>query len=243
MKEEVLKNCTVENNVVKLPEGNLDRKLFLEVKKSLERIGGKWKGGKVFGFVFNEDPTELLSKISAGEKINLKKDFQFFATPSNLADKLVALADVNTGETFLEPSAGQGAIVKAINRLSPGRIVDCYELMKANRNILKKINTVNILGEDFLKSNDKYDRIIANPPFSKNQDIQHIMHMYDCLNPKGKIVSIASNHWRTSKNKKETQFRNWLSEVNAQVHEIESGAFKTSGTNVSACIIVIEKII
>jgi len=239
--KEVLKKCTVENNVVKLPEGNLDRKVYLDVKKSLERIGGKWKGGKVFGFVFNEDPTELLNKIAGGENINLKKDFQFFATPGELADELVALADVNTAKTFLEPSAGQGAIVKAINRIRPSSVVDCFELMKANRNVLEKINTVNILGEDFLKSNSKYDRIIANPPFSKNQDIQHIKHMYDCLNENGMIVSIASNHWRDSGNKKETQFRTWLNEVGAKVHEIESGAFKESGTNVSACIIVITK--
>jgi hypothetical protein len=43
-KEEVLQNCTVEGTVVKLPEGQLDRKLYQEVAKALELIGGKWKG-------------------------------------------------------------------------------------------------------------------------------------------------------------------------------------------------------
>ena len=48
-KEEVLQKCTVEGNVVKLPNKQLDRKLYQEVAKALELIGGKWKGGIVTG--------------------------------------------------------------------------------------------------------------------------------------------------------------------------------------------------
>ena len=88
-KEEVLQNCTVEGTTVKLPNVQLDRKLYQEVAKALELIGGKWKGGKVFGFVFATDPTDLLDQIANGEKRNLKKEFQFFATPEKLADELV----------------------------------------------------------------------------------------------------------------------------------------------------------
>ena len=56
---EILKNSKVEGNIIKLPQGQLDRQQYLEVKKKLELIGGKWKGGKVMGFVFEEDPTDL----------------------------------------------------------------------------------------------------------------------------------------------------------------------------------------
>ena len=83
-KEQVLQNCTVEGTLVKLPNVQLDRKLYQEVAKSLELIGGKWKGGKVFGFVFATDPTDLLNQISNGEKRNLKKEFQFLQLLKNL---------------------------------------------------------------------------------------------------------------------------------------------------------------
>jgi hypothetical protein len=66
----------------------------MEVKNKLELIGGKWKGGKVGGFVFQEDPTDMLEQIANGENRKLKKEFQFFATPDELADKLVELADI-----------------------------------------------------------------------------------------------------------------------------------------------------
>ncbi len=72
--KEVLQQCTVEGNIVKLPAVQLERKEYKEVKKQLELIGGKWKGGKTQGFVFEEDPTELLEQISNGEKRNLKSE-------------------------------------------------------------------------------------------------------------------------------------------------------------------------
>ena len=175
-KEKVLQKCKVEGVVVKLPEGQLDRKLYQETAKSLESIGGKWKGGKVFGFVFPEDPTELLEQIANGENRNLKKEFQFFGTPDGVADWLVELAQIKDADDILEPEAGQAAIVRAINRVLPNKKVHCYELMPVNQTILRKNENVIFLGEDFLKSEDvvpfQFDKIIANPPFSKKINSQ-----------------------------------------------------------------------
>lgn len=244
---EVLKQCIVENNVVKLPPQQLDRKDYEQVKKKLELIGGKWKGGKVQGFVFKEDPTELLQQIANGEKRDLKQEFQFFATPDSLAEKMVDLAIgslpvQDEPYDLLEPSAGQGAIVKAINRYTGGCDVDCYEAMPLNQTILHKISTVNYLGDDFLKHSGKmYDAVIANPPFSKNQDIDHIYKMYECLKPGGRIVTIASPSWTFGSQKKQVQFREWLNKLNAHIEEIPEGTFKKSGTNIRAMLLIINK--
>lgn len=108
-KEQILQQCTVEGLIVKLPTEQLDRNLYLEVAKALNIIGGKWKGGKTQGFVFQTDPTDLLNQIASGESRNLKKEFQFFGTPADLADELVELADLKTDSVILEPSAGPGA--------------------------------------------------------------------------------------------------------------------------------------
>ncbi len=242
-KEDVLKDCVIEGNIVKLPDVQLDRKLYQEVAKAIELIGGKWKGGKVAGFVFHTDPTDLFTEIKNGEKRNLKKEYQFFATPSELADLLVSRSDIRKEHEILEPSAGQGAIVNAINRILLNKIVDTYELMPLNQTILKKVSGVNFIGEDFLleKSDKKYDRIIANPPFTKNQDVLHIREMFSRLKVGGRLVSIASKHWQLSNNKVEKEFRDWLESVNAYVEEIPAGAFKESGTNISSVIIIIDK--
>lgn len=240
---EVLKNCAIAGNNVKLPSGQLDAKLYQAVAKKLNLIGGKWKGGKTSAFVFPNDPTELLSQIANGENRDIKKEYQFYATPSTLADKLVEYADISDIHDILEPSAGQGAIIQAINRVLPNKLVDCYELMDINRMFLSKISTANLIGNDFLtESNSKlYDKIIANPPFSKSQDILHVREMYDRLKVGGRLVSITSKHWSLVEHKKEKDFRNWLNELNAEVYDIESGAFKSSGTMTSGYIIVINK--
>ena len=246
-KEDVLQNCTIKGNIIKLPAGQLERKLYQEVAKSLELIGGKWKGGKTFGFVFPSDPTELLAQIANGEKRNLKKEFQFFATPDELADKLVELANINStgfrNRSILEPSAGQGAIIKAIHKYHPNTEVHYCELMDINRSILEKKVEANFICNDFLKIPKGYcfDYIIANPPFSKNQDIDHIKEMYNRLKYGGRMVTISSKHWLHSSNKKEMEFREWLSGVKASIEEIDKGEFKESGTMVGGLIITINK--
>ena len=240
---EYLKGVEIEDNLVRLPSGQLDRKEYIEVKKKLELIGGKWKGGKTQAFVFEQDPKELLDKVCEGENVNLKKEFQFFETPEKIADQLVYYADVQNHDTVLEPSAGRGAIIKAIRKVSPV-MPDCYELMDLNRTMLMKTELhYTLLGEDFLNNEDtsEYSKIIANPPFSKNQDIEHIYEMWNRLARGGRIVTIASTHWENCDNKKEKKFREFLEENEAETIGLENGEFKESGTMIKSCIIILNK--
>lgn len=239
---EVLQECSVHGTTVKLPAQQLDRKLYVDVAKHLELIGGKWNR-KAAGFVFQQDPTEFLNKIADGEKVNIKKEFQFFATPDDLADRLVRMADIKFNHSILEPSAGQGAIIKAIRRSVKVPIIHYFELMELNQSFLSKIEGAKYISPDFLKMPlpEIFDRIIANPPFSKNQDIDHIYKMWDCLAKGGRIVTIASKHWQFASGKKEEAFKEWLDEKNVYPEDLPSGEFKESGTNISTCILVIDK--
>lgn len=237
---ESLEKCKVEGNVLFLPaisEGPLTN--YQEVRKALLNAGAKYKKNT---FIFNSDAQPFIDRLCSGESVNIKKEFQFFPTPDHLADKLVELAEINSFDDVLEPSAGQGAIVKAIQRSRNSMTVYGCEIMPENCQVLDQIQGFELLGHDFITECDtQFDRIIANPPFSKNQDIDHIRKMYDCLNPGGRIVTIASNHWQHSNNKKETAFRDWIEEVGVDLIPIESGEFKASETMVSTCILVIIK--
>lgn len=239
-KQEVLQLCRVDGLMVYLPDIKLDRKLYQEVAKALELIGGKWKGGKIMGFVFTMDPTDLVESIASGEQINLQKKYQFFATPPDIADWLVQLAELESGELVLEPSAGQGAIVEAIQRHNANQPIVCVEIMAQNSLVLTKKQITHFF-QDFLTSecNHPFHKIIANPPFSNNQDIDHIYKMVEVCKPGGRIVTVASRHWEESKNKKETEFRDFLEGMKADIRYISPGTFKESGTMVGACIIII----
>lgn len=242
--EKILKNCILDGNVVKLPKVRLNKNAYAEVKKYIEEAGGSWNGGKIQGFVFPFNPSRVFSILQSGKRINLKQEYQFFATPAEIADWLVSLAgNISADEKVLEPSAGTGAIIDAIHRVCPTVVVDCFELMPENKEILAKKENISIIGDDFTTSESgMYDKIIANPPFSNNQDVKHVRLMYEHLNEGGTIAAIMSNHWTNAKDKTSEQFREWLNEVGGSQYEIDSGSFKKSGTNVMTTAVVISKI-
>lgn len=242
--EDILKRCTFKDNVFYLPQVQLNKKNYATVKQWVEEAGGKWKGGKVQGFIFDFDATRVASVLMQGKRCNLQQDFQFFATPPEVADWLVSLAgDFSPDCKVLEPSAGTGAIIDAIHRVQPDVVVDCYELMPENKEKLSKLDHIRLLGDDFTQAEhpSEYDLIVANPPFSKNQDIRHVMQMYHDLKPGGTVAAITSRHWQQASEKACKDFRAFLEEVSAQVYEIEEGAFKKSGTGVGTVAIVINK--
>lgn len=242
--EGILKRCIFKDNVLYLPQVQLNKKSYATVKQWVEEAGGKWTGGKVQGFTFDFDATRVASVLMQGKRCNLQQDFQFFATPPEVADWLVSLAgDFSPDCKVLEPSAGTGAIIDAIHRVQPDVVVDCYELMPENKEKLSKLDHIRLLGDDFTQAEhpSEYDLIVANPPFSKNQDIMHVMQMYQDLKPGGTVAAITSRHWQQASEKVCKDFRAFLEEVSAQVYEIEEGAFKKSGTGVGTIAIVINK--
>ncbi len=207
---------------------------YAGVKKALLTAGFSYKKN---GFE-SDKAEELLERILSGEKVNDKKKFQFFATCKPQVKTVQEKACVESHHCVLEPSAGHGDLVEGLNKAN----VQCFELFEDNVKILQD-KGYQVTSGDFLEipSQPVYDRILANPPFTKNQDIKHIKHMYEFLKSGGRLVSIASKSWQTGQQKLQKEFRDWLEEVGAEVEEVEAGAFKESGTNVATVIITINK--
>lgn len=241
--EEILRHCTLENNILKLPQVQFNKKSYAEAKKWIEEAGGSWQGGKVQGFTFPFNAERVFSILKDGKRCNLQQEYQFFETPDSVADWLIMLAGgIHEDDTVLEPSAGRGALIKAIHRACPSVMVECYELMPENREFLHSLGNVILLGEDFAKDSvGSYSKIIANPPFANNQDIDHVRLMYDRLEEGGTLAVITSPHWKFASEKKCDVFRRWIDEVHGQVFEIGAGEFKESGTSISTMEIVIKK--
>lgn len=242
---EILKNCTISNcNVIKLPEAQLERADYLKLKKLFESNGGQWKGGKCQGFIFDTtDVAPILSRLQGGDLTNRKKKYQFFETPAEIAIRLVdRLGDVESVHQILEPSAGRGALVKAVLESYPDKVIDCYELMEENRKELTKIPNVRLLGDDFMEAEvGFYDKIIANPPFANNQDIKHVMKMWYHLRDGGQMAVVMSKHWQFASDKASIDFRAFIKSKPHDITVIPSGSFKESGTNIESLMLVLFK--
>lgn len=252
IKDEILKilaECSIKENTIFLPNKQLDRKIYLAVNKHLEHIGGKWNR-KARGHVFDSDPSDSFENmLLTGETTDFKKEFQFFETPKELALKLVEMAEIDNVEhirDILEPSAGRGAIVDCIGKLPVGVLITLVELNHDNCiNLIRK--GIGIVEEgDFLSMNndffeDQFDRIIMNPPFQKQLDIDHILHAYSLLKEGGILVSVVSESPFFRENKKSVEFREFLNRVNAEIIINPEGTFKSSGTMVRTRLIKIVK--
>lgn len=268
--EDALKGCYITSgNIVKVPEEQIDRKVYIELKKRMELIGGVWKSGKTFGFVFKNDPSALLQSIQNGDKRNLQQETQSFFTPESIAREMVVellmCTAIKDGDMFLEPSAGQGALIDAVLRIAGDAKIDIFAVEKNSTNqivlnekyrgIPETVHIMHPLNDDFLNiSNEttlgegtkqvhhaQFDYIIANPPFKSNQDIDHIELMYKLLKPGGRMVTLSSTHWIASTNKKEVAFKEWVWENAQDITRVGNGAFKESGTSVDVLRIIIDK--
>jgi len=236
----IIKQGSLKDNIYYLPEIQLDRKQYLEISKHLQFLGGKWKGGKTKGFIFDREIDNIEKLL--GDNTAVKKNIQLFETPEKIVELLLDYAEIDNYQTYLEPSAGRGRIINGIQKKC-SCIIDYCEINEVNRDYLSKINNIDYLTDDFLElsKDKKYTRIIANPPFSKNQDIKHIMKMYTLLNDSGILVSVSSKHWENCNNKKETEFRKFLDLVGAEIIGLNNKEFEESGTSISSNIVIIRK--
>jgi len=182
------------------------------------------------------DPTQ--QKIKELERsLKFTQGGDTFFTPLNIALQMIELADISHNSRVLEPSAGIGNIADQIKKFVEN--VDVCEQMYSYQELLE-LKGFNVVGSDFLQyeNNNYYDCIIANPPFSAEQE--HIKHAYNLLKVGGKLIAITSPHWTFANDKSSKEFRQWFENLNGEiVEELESGTFEM--TQVRSNIIVINK--
>ena len=125
-----------------------------------------------------------------------KKEFNFFETPTELADKMAnLLSGIGRDARILEPSAGRGSLIAALKRAIkyPIKPVEFCEIQADFANHIKQMGGIQV-AEDFEAYNpgEVYDGIIMNPPYAKNQAKTHLNHAWDCLVPGGSIVALVN---------------------------------------------------
>lgn len=232
---EVLKTYSVEDNILFLNAGILDRKLYVNTNKVLESLDGQWNKNKK-GHVFDFDPSELIDQVIFSKYYDKESDFGYYPTPKEIVSILITQANLKPGLSILEPSAGQGHILDELKNDS----VICGELMQKNIDVLEQKN-YHVSFTNFLNYKEKhFDRIIMNPPFAKQQDLDHVTHAYSLLNPGGRLVSIMSNGITFRSNHKTKSLRDLIN-LKGCIENLPNNSFQSSGTNVHTVMVVLNK--
>ena len=187
---------------------------------------------------------ERLRKIEALEaEVKLTKIPGYFPTPAPVVSVMLDRARLHSGLLVLEPSAGNGNIADAIRAKVAGVAVDCFEWNLRLSEILK-LKGYALIGSDFMDDRpvaEIYDRVVMNPPFERQQDIDHVRKAFSLLKPDGVLVSVMAPGFEFRSDRKSTEFREWLDAVGGSWEDLPDGAFKSSGTGISTRLVVIEK--
>ncbi|EFI6369790.1 class I SAM-dependent methyltransferase [Escherichia coli] len=133
---------------------------------------------------------------NAAPVAEIRAESQLFVTPAPVCDRLVTLAGISNRDHILEPSAGTGAILRAIRDTAPVAMCDAVEINSGLvRYLRENFNGVRVQCGDFMEWQpvQYYSRVIMNPPFSHGQDIRHILRAFSLLRPGGVLVAVCLN--------------------------------------------------
>ncbi|MEA3537614.1 MAG: DUF4942 domain-containing protein [Pseudomonadota bacterium] len=259
-------SARIENDLFKIDvfkNGNVH--LWFKRKDLVEKVNrllAEYYGatlGQGFDAAFDEDAPPPPNRTPA-------KNFGFYATPDALAERVAKEMEfyVPPGESrcfrVLEPSAGTGQLVRAT--IEAARSMDRYSrrgdvslevtMVEVQQNLAGDLRAAfpncRVLGADFFDQTPErlglFDRIIMNPPFDRERDIDHVLHAYKFLAPGGTLFAImaSSIEFRESKKaialRKLVDARNWRS--NGWIKELPERSFAPL-TNVNTVLVKLTK--
>ena len=212
------------------------------------------------------DPSDILAVVVESKELN---PLALFETPAAVADQLIEMhrdlclwstrlhapyqrvpeGDPDDGcsddadkAVMLEPSAGRGALIRALKRAGyQGKIV-AVELDPTNLALLRKqfgadpqviIVEGDILTVD-LSAYGPFDGAVMNPPFNAPGGansmlyIDHIRRALQLVRPRHYVASVTPNGWRFSTRAKALDFYEDVQE-SGDAEPMPKGSFKESG--------------
>ena len=231
-------------------DGQLGRDEYLAVNKVLEALGGKWDR-KLRAHVFGFDPTEAIEGVVlTGSYERRQSVTQFFETPEEVGRRMIDSLDLTRQSRVLEPSAGRGALLRLA--LAVVDSVVAVEMDHAHANALLDLLTGPdgevrgpLIRFDFLTLDPTpvFDAVLMNPPFARQQDIDHVRHAYEFLKPGGRIAAVMSAGVTFRTNAQAVDFRGWCDEAftRGNIESLPPGSFRASGTDVATVLLTGEK--
>lgn len=200
-------------------------------------------------------------------KTSLAKNYGFFPTPDTTAEKAlhgVYFYKQRTEEpmTVLEPSAGTGNLARRciwtkkelrqhVSERYEGEYrtdtrVDCVEVQTA---LADRLNAEGIYRKvynlDFLalqpSTTGLYDKVVMNPPFDRERDIDHVMHALKFVKPDGELVAIMSASTEFRDTKKSVAFRALIKKMKGHFSDLPAGSFSSVGTNCNTLVLRVRK--
>lgn len=194
----------------------------------------------------------------------LSKDLAFYRTPPKTIHR--AFRDAWRAGKILEPSAGDGAIVRwllsgwertynrpnpyAPKKAPPKLSITAYEVHSGRSAQIDAIaatdSRVSSIHANFLRAlpTGDFDQVLMNPPFAGTHYMDHVIHAWDFLRPGGQLIAILPITARTGQDSKRKKFRAWVDarkDYRSPWWDLPAESFAESGTNVNTTVLRLQK--
>lgn len=231
--------------------GQLDPALYRRVNQILTNLGGVWVGRKAQAHVWPDGVdarAAVAAALAAGKAVHPDRVAAFFPTPGRLADDVARVAGIGGAGPLavLEPSAGDGALVRAARRVNPHVTVTAVEPDPARAATLDDGSTLLFRGtfERFAElDRAPFDAVVMNPPFAlpgvPAAWAAHVELAWSLLRPGGTLAAVvpAGMAGRTAAARR---VRDLVAEHGGQ-RGLPDGSFARAGTGVRTCLIWADK--
>lgn len=228
----------IPNTLRHLRSNDVDKATKQRASEVLMAIGGV---NENYRWSFDYDVTTVIDEIICTGQIPDHKSHQFYPTPVELAQEVIALASVDAmpGFDWLEPQAGTGSLSDLVPHDAN---LLCCEVSSLHCKILeaKGYSTTEgssrtVICDDFLKFSKTYsgkgfERIICNPPFSEGRWLAHLNAAASLLSDDGRLIAILPS---SAANKE------LVAGFKHSYGAIQSNKF--SGTSVSVVVVTLER--
>jgi len=156
---------------------------------------------------------------------------QLFPTPSDIAARMAEMLEAGPDDVILEPSAGTGKLLRALNGHAAQAHAVEINWTLAN-NLVSDFPQVKVTQADFMSwaPPRQYDRIIMNPPFGQAADIAHIKRAAAMLAPGGRLVALCAAGSRQHAA---------LEPMASTWEHLPPGSFAEAGTGVNVVLLTI----
>lgn len=180
----------------------------------------------------------------------------YFPTPAPLASCLVGeltgIADLPAGARVLEPSAGDGALVRAILAANPQVQVAAVEpnrdlttvLMRSTAGLPGEVTVYRVPFEVWAAADrGLFDAVVMNPPFALPGEptvwIDHVNLAWSLLRPGGRLVAIVPGGLEFREDGRHRAVRALVAEHGGW-QQLPEGSFAASGAEVRTCAIYLD---
>ena len=239
----------------------LDRKTYSAVDKVLQALGGKWSRGQK-AHLFDASVTDRLDDVITMGAVETARNTGFFETPVPIVRDMLKKARVSPGMRVLEPSAGTGRIVRELLAIKCEVVAVERDPLRASKiaDDVASSQRLTVLTKDFLECHrltievamrgtatgasvmHGFDRVVMNPPFIGTQHLDHVRAAHAMLSSRGLLVSILPSSIDFRRDRKHTEFREWIANLGGEVSTMMPGSFKESGTSVATLMVVVPSV-